>query len=176
MTSVLQKLDDAPRWKDPGWYLQIKESLTQQPDQWLSAVQGTEKLSDERAWVLLSWIEQAATALVRESSQSTLETAAFARSLLTRSLIDRRDIALVEALLRRGAQLADVSFVEAVTAGCSRAGEFGRAAHTSLMEAATTTPETHAEEGAAGSFAFRRRPAGFDVNDLEKWLEGDGTD
>lgn len=175
MRSVLQMLDEASSpADDQEWFQQLRESMERQPEQWITAVSDTGTLSDARAWTLLSWIELAASDLVRQRSQSILEAAAFARSLLVLSVIDRRDIALVEALLRRGAQLAEVSFVDSVAAGCARARELGGAGFTSLMQAAPTTPATHAEEGEGHSFTFRRRPAGFDVQELERWLaEGD---
>jgi len=174
MTTILQILDRAPSVEDKRWYLHVKDSLEQAAGEWVSAVIDVGALSDNRAWALLSWIEEAATEMVRQRSRMTLVTAAFARSLLIRSSLDSRDIALVEALLHRGALLAGLNFMDAVIAGCERAGELGQIALTSLGQASSSTPVTHSEVGQGNSFTFRRRPAGFDVADLERWLEEGG--
>jgi hypothetical protein len=121
--------------------------------------------------VLLSWVEQAATELARGGSRAVLESAAFARSLLTTSEIDDRDIAVVESLLYREAQLGGVSFAEAIEVGCARAGELAVAARETLLRADGATPATHEEAGMGRSFVFRRRPVSFDVAELERWLD-----
>ena len=91
-----------------------------------------------------------------------------------RSWLDRRDIAVVAALLRRGADLVGLNYVESVTEGCSWAEEgLGRTALDLLMHAPTSTSATHVEIGDGATFAFERRPPDFDVADLERWLEGD---
>lgn len=138
------------------------------------AVMEPDRLSDDRARTLLSWIEHSATRLVRARSGSTLAVAAFGTSLLMRSWLDRRDIAVVAALLRRGADLIGLDCVECVAEGCSWAeAGLGSAASDLLIHAPTSTSSTHVEVGDGVMFAFERRPPDFDVADLERWLEGD---
>lgn len=175
MSSILTKLDGAPQWSDERWFLDLWTSLSQQPDGWVGAARSDVGLSIDRAWTLLGWMEQAATVVARDRSQSLVEAAAFARSLLTVSEIDLRDIAIVEALLCRGAHLGGVNFERAVHIGCARAGRLGMSARRSLLRAPCSTPATHAEEGEGRSFVFRRLPAPFDVEELERWLDGDST-
>lgn len=155
--TILQLLDDALTVEDQAWYSALDRSLGQRSDKWVSAVVDAGTVSDDRAWTLLSWIEEAATELVRDRSRTTLVAAAFAMSLLTRSQLDRRDIAAVAALLRRGAILADLNFIGAVTEGCDQAGELGQAAFTLLEQAPSSTPQTHLEICQGDSFAFQRQ-------------------
>ncbi len=171
--TILQLLDDADTVYDQAWYSALERSLGQRSE-WASAVVDAGTISDERAWTLLGWIEEAATELVRHRSRTTLVTAAFAMSLLSLSLLDRRDIIVVAMLLRRGATLADLNFIDAVTEGCDQAGELGQAAFILLTQAPSITPQTHLEIGQGDSFAFQPRPPDFDVAALERWLQGDG--
>lgn len=174
--AVLVMLDNAPQHADESWFLRVEQSLSTQPDQWLAAIRTAGALSTDRAWALLSWVEVAATQVARSGSLDLVECAAFARSLLWKCELDRRDISVVESLLSRSAQVAGIhraDYAAAVKAGCARAVEFGAMAQESLLSASPSTPPSHAEEGAGASFAFRRRPASFDVEELERWLRGD---
>jgi hypothetical protein len=174
--TVLQLLDEVPVGVEPtlaeGWRLRIQGSLEDTPGDWTSAVARIGELSDEHAWSLLSWIELSATQVVRDRSRSTLATAAFAMALVLQSRLDRRDCSLVGSLLRRGAELAGLDFGGAVIDGCDRAGTMGEEAQTLLLGAPSSTPATHVESGAGATFRFARRPPDFDVDDLERWLEG----
>jgi hypothetical protein len=127
-----------------------------------------------RAWSLLAWAESTATEVVRSCSRPLLESAAFAICLVGASDRDPRDVAVVGSLLRRAAVLADLDFAESVAAGCARAEEFGALALPRLLGINPAVPPTHVEQGAGASFAFRRLPADFDVDELERWLEGEG--
>jgi hypothetical protein len=176
--TVLRLLDDYPADETPGaadaWVAQVEHSLRTDRVEWSMAVMEVDRLSDDRAWTLLSWIESSATRLVRARSGSTLAVAAFGTSLLMRSWLDRRDIAVVAALLRRGADLVGLNYIERVAEGCSWAAEgLGRAALDLLMRAPASASYTHVEIGDGVTFAFERRPPDFDVADLERWLEGD---
>lgn len=172
--SVLALLDSAPVQPDAAWYSDVEQSLSERPLEWVNAVRDAGSLGEDQAWALLSWAESAATEVVRGGSRRLLESAAFAISLLVASDLDSRDVAVVASLLRRGAHLAEIDFAESVGAGCERAAEFGAATLSRLLSAAASTPATHFEEGAEASFSFQRRRADFDVNELERWLDGDG--
>jgi hypothetical protein len=176
--TVLQLLDEIPHGAGPdsgsGWFSQIERSLEESPHEWTSAVAAIGALSDEHAWSLLSWVETAATEVVRTRSRATLTNAAFAMSLVLHSHLDRRDCSIVASLLRRGAALAGLDFAAAVADGCSRAGAMGLEAKALLLAAQDRTPSTHRETGAGSTFAFVRRTPDFDVEDLERWLEGEG--
>lgn len=88
--------------------------------------------------------------------------------------IDRRDKAVVAALLRRAAASVGIDFVASATAGCRRAGELGSWCLNWLLNVSDATPETHEEVWSGGAFTFVRKPSGFDVSDLSSWLENDG--
>ena len=90
--------------------------------------------------------------------------------MLAAGELDGRDIGVVEALSRRAAHLRGVNFGDAVEVGCASAAELGGEARKSLLSASMSTPATHMEEGDGASFFFRRRPVGFDVEELERWL------
>ena len=177
--SVLQLLDEIPRGSEPtptaGWFFEIERSLEEAPREWTSAILAIGELSDDHAWSLLSWIESAASQVVRSRSQTQLVTAAFAMSLALQSGLDRRDCSIVASLLRRAADLEGFDFSASVIEGCDRAGAMGREALALLLSAPAETPATHVEAGAGSSFSFTRRTPEFDVDDLERWLEGDGS-
>jgi len=170
---VLALLDTAPVEPDEAWYSEVEQSLSERPSDWVNAVRDAGSLGVDRAWALLSWVESAATEVVRGGSRSLLESAAFAISFLVASDLDPRDVAVVASLLRRGAQLAEVDFVDSFVAGCERAAEFGAAALSPLLSVEALTPATHTEVGEGASFTFVRRSVDFDVHELERWLEGE---
>lgn len=177
MTSVLLLLDEIPTGGDPDpesdWFRRIDESLARNPQGWTTAIARSGQLSDEHAWSLLAWIEVAATHLIRRCSRAELVTAAFAMSLVLQSGLDRRDCSIVGSLLRRASMLAELDYPSAVAEGCSRAGVFGQKAVELLLAVSAETPSTHFEAGSGETFTFTRIPPGFDVEDLERWLEGD---
>lgn len=174
MSDVLALLDAAPRHPDPTWWSRVERSLSERPSDWVSTVRSAGLLADGRAWSLLAWVELSATEVVRRRSGPLLESAAFAMCLAGASDLDPRDVAVVGSLLRRAAVLADLDFAESTAAGCAAAGEFGARALPHLLGVHAGVPPTHVEQGAGASFSFRRLPADFDVDALERWLEGDG--
>ncbi|MGC5022208.1 hypothetical protein [Micromonospora sp. DT47] len=175
--SVLMLLDEVPedlRQSPPGaWFQEIERSLEEAPQAWITAIAAIGALSDEHAWSLLSWIESAASHVVRARSRDTLVTSAFAMGLVLQSDLDRRDCSVVASLLRRAADLGGFDFAASVTQGCKRAGLMGQEALSLLVHASAETPATHVESGSAETFSFERRKPDFNVDDLERWLEGD---
>lgn len=177
MNNVLLLLDEVPvdgQGPTSDWFARVERSLRDEPQDWLSAIARVGQMSDEHAWSLLSWIEVAASLIVRTRSPNGLVTSAFAMALVLRSALDRRDCAVVASLLRRASTLADLDFKASVTEGCNRAGAIGPPARHLLVHASANLPSTHAETGAGKAFVFTRLVPGFDVSDLERWLEGDG--
>lgn len=177
MTGVLPLLDEVP--SSPGvdpagdWFSQIDRSLRRDPDGWLSTIDRIGQLSDEHAWSLLSWIEVAASHTVRTRSRLQLVTTAFAMALVLQSSLDRRDCAIVASLLRRAGELVGLDFAASINEGCELAGTLGEPARDLLGHAPARLPSTHTETGAGETFTFARQVPGFDVADLERWLEGD---
>lgn len=178
MTSVLVLLDEVPNSSETGssadWFSHIEVSLQRNPNDWVAAIARIGHLSDEHAWSLLSWIEIAASRIVRTRSLAHLATAAFAMALVLQSSLDRRDCAVVASLLRRASVLADLDYQVGVADGSNQAGANGPSAAGLLLHASPDTPSTHVESGAGETFAFTRLTPTFDVADLQRWLEGDG--
>lgn len=178
MRSVLLLLDDVPpedRVPAGDWFFTVACSLADRPQDWLTAIGRIGQLSDEHAWSLLSWIEMAASEIVRTHSPDVLVTAAFAMSLVLQSALDRRDCAIVASLLRRASVLAELDFAAGVSLGCEQAGANGQEAANLLLAASPKLPSTHLESGSGEAFVFTRAEPGFDVDDLERWLEGGGS-
>lgn len=175
--TVLQLLDEVPSPSAAppvgDWYWSLAHSIEQSPESWVACVDRIGELSDEHAWTLLSWVETAASQVVRSRSRATLVTAAFAMSLVLQSRLDRRDCSLVASLLRRAADLCGMDFPSSAVDGCERAGAKGPRALRILLTAQASTPATHMEVGNGETFIFARRSAGFDVEDLERWLDDD---
>lgn len=177
MTSVLLLLDDVPpdslEGRGDDWFFTVAASLVDNSQDWISTVARIGRISDEHAWSLLSWIEKAASHVVRTRSAKALVTSAFAMSLVLQSDLDRRDCAIVASLLRRASALADLDFAALVVEGCEQAGTTGQEALNLLLSASPRIPSTHLESGSGDEFSFVRAEADFDVDDLERWLEGD---
>ncbi len=73
----------------------VDRSLGGNPEAWTAAVGPQVRgdgLTRDRAWVLLSWVEDAASQIVAERRGDLVERAAFAMSLLEASPLDRRDV------------------------------------------------------------------------------------
>jgi hypothetical protein len=155
------------------WFDGLEDSLGSRPAEWLSDVAEVEELDDERAWALLSWIEAAASQIVRTRAKTTLDVAIFGMALLVKSRLDWRDVSVVGALLHRAAILAALRYEISVVDGCAAAGSLGEAAFPRLIRMDSATPPTHVELGSGDAFVFERRPPEFDVADLERWLEGE---
>ncbi|WP_336392844.1 hypothetical protein [Klenkia terrae] len=167
--SVLRLLDAHPGNGVPAigspWEREVEESLADRD--WRAAVQA-EGLSRDRSWVLLGWVEDAATRVARDCHRSTLTTAAYALAMLEVGRVDRRDVLVVAALLHRAADLAGLRWDRGVEDAVARAGGLGA---TWLPTVPAATPATHGESGAGRSFAFVRRPATFDPVALERRLD-----
>jgi hypothetical protein len=178
MTSVLMLLDEVPSSPDVDsagdWFVEIDRSLRRDPDDWQSSIDRIGSLSDEHAWSLLSWIEVAASQIVRTRSRLELVTTAFAMALVLQSALDRRDCAIVASLLRRASELGGLDFMASIAEGCALAGPLGQPAREFLAQASARLPSTYTEAGEGSTFTFARQGPGFDVADLERWLEGDG--
>lgn len=183
MSSVLDLLDgsppmgaDQPRSR---WWREVERSLDSERSSWVRAVgpPGSGGLAKDRAWVLLSWVEDAADAIVNQRREDLLRTTAFALSLLEASPLDRRDVMVVALLLRRASTLADLDFDRLVTAGCHDAGELGEACRpwlSRVVDSSPSPPSTHTEVREGSTLHFRRTPQDVDVDRLERWLHGKG--
>lgn len=177
MTSpVLELLDRSPATTDGAgrrsWFDDVTGSLQGAPAEWTAAAGPIEdrSLGKDRAWVLLSWVEDAASLIGRDRRPELVETAAFAMSLLEASPLDRRDVMVVAMLVRRATTLSDLDFAMLARRGCDRAGLLGARCRTWLLAITDATPSTHEETGSGATFAFRRKPAGFDPVALERKL------
>lgn len=115
-------------------------------------------------------MEDAASRGVAERRPDLVETAAFAMSLLEPSPLDRRDVMVVAALVRRGADLAGADFPALVRSGCDRAGVLGDRCLQWPWWVSDVTPDTHEEVGTGSDFRFRRKPSHIHVDRLERWL------
>jgi hypothetical protein len=176
MTWALDLLDLQRELPTADWHARLEDALERDTAAWIDAVGSPDGLSVDHAWILLSWVELTASQIPSNSRQSTLESAAFAMSLLENGPLDRRDRAVVGALLRRASELAGLDFVAGIGAGCQRAGSLGAQCLVWLRRVSSVTPSTHTETGSGQTFAFQRRQADFDVEDLERWLDNDGPD
>jgi hypothetical protein len=170
MTSVLQLLDLFGEISTSDWESRLETSFELNAASWVAEVSAPAGLSVERAWILLSWVELVASEIPRTKRRSTVENAAFAMSLLENSPLDRRDCAVVGALVHRASVLAGLDFEAGIEVGCDRAGDLGSQCFAWLRHVSSVTPETHIERGSGRTFAFQRKDADFDVNDLERWL------
>ncbi|SDD88300.1 hypothetical protein [Auraticoccus monumenti] len=123
-------------------------------------------LGHDQAWPLLSWAEDAATEVGRRGDEELVVRAVLAFCLLGASPLDRRDVQVVAALLRRACDLAGLDFLSLARTGCEAAGPLGVTCWSWLTHTSTRTPATHEEVGAGWTFTFRRRPSDFDVDRL----------
>lgn len=123
-------------------------------------------LGRDQAWVLLSWAEDAAATVVRRRDEDLVVRVVLALCLLGASPLDRRDVQVVAALLRRACDLAGLDFLALARTGCDAAGPLGRTCWGWLAHTSDRTPATREEVGAGGGFAYRRRPSGIDVDRL----------
>lgn len=167
-------LDTSPSEDDSrrrAWLADVDESLGGQPEAWTRAVEALLREGGpgrDRAWVLLSWVEDAASLIVSERRNDLVERAAFAMSLLEASPLDRRDVMLVAMLVRRASSLAGLDYLPLVRAGCDRAGPSGASCEAWLSRITEALPSTHEEVGTGRAVAFRRRPHDIDVARLEQ--------
>lgn len=179
MDSVFLLLDEIPAGSEPdpgsGWFGRIAESLDRDPEAWMAAIVGVGELSDAHGWSLLSWVEVAASQVVRTRSSEVLVRAVFAMALVLESALDPRDCAIVGSLLRRACILVNLDYAACVIDGCNRAGVFGPRARDFLEHVSVNLPSTHFESGVGETFMFSRYAPDFDVADLERWLKGEGS-
>ena len=160
--SPLVLLDD---WSKPGWWLEVAERLRSAPGDWIRSVED-EGLDTDRAWVLLGWVEDAASALVSTARADLLHAACFAISLLETGPLDRRDVMVVAMLLRRAAVQTGLDFGAAVRAGCAAAGDFGTRCAEWLSGVSDALPTTHEQVGTGRGARFRRLPSTIDTDEL----------
>jgi len=170
MTDSPLALLDAGAGPDvPGsWGRDMAGSLGRDRASWLRVV-GTQPqvgLSREQGWILLAWVEDAASELAGDGSRRLLETACFAISLLEASPLDRRDVIVVAMLLRRAAGLAGLDFAAAVRDGCAAAGDLGTRCAEWLAGVSDALPATHEQVGTGRETRFRRRPSTIDTDEL----------
>lgn len=174
--SVLELLDRSPSSahvaERRAWLADVERSLQERPTEWIAAAGPPEdrSLGKDRAWVLLSWVEDVASLIGRETRAELVESAAFAMSLLEASPLDRRDVMVVAMLVRRAATVSGLDFTVHARRGCDRAGLLGARCRVWLLQVTDATPSTHEETGSDASFGFRRKPAGFDPAALERKL------
>ena len=183
MTSVLDLLERRPveggDGPGSGWHAEMTASLGSAQQEWLRAAgrPGSEQLSRDHAWVLLSWVESSVDPVVNERRKDLVRTSGFALSLLEGSPLDRRDVMVVALLLRRACTLAELDFVRLVTAGCRDAGDLGEACLpwlSAVVDTSPATPSTHEEVWEGSTVHFRRKPQDIDIERLERWFHRKG--
>lgn len=153
------------------WFSRVEQSLGTEPGRWLGpALAGA--LDQDRAWRLLSWVEGAASAIADGRTPGRVSLAALAMSLLEASPLDRRDVMVVAALVRRAAEIAGLDYPQLVRAGCAAAGSLGEECLQWLWWASSEVPSTYEEVGSGASTRFRRKPSDIDIARLEGWLKG----
>lgn len=154
--SVVDLLDE---YSEQQWAEEVERSLREDTDRWLRAADHGD-LSRDRSWILLAWVESAASDVVISRRPELVETAALAMSLLEDGPLDRRDVMVVASLVRRAALLARLEFTGLADGGCQRAGTRGRRCAEWLSQVSPDTPPTHVEVGSGDGFRFERVPPG----------------
>lgn len=185
MTSVLGILDDAPPRESRElrrlWDGDVQRSLSTHASEWLEAVQvsdGRERgLDRDRGWWLLAWVEDAASLVASQRSEDLIATSAFAMSLLEASPLDRRDVLVVAALVRRASLVVGLDYRGPVRSGCRAAGQLGEAMEPWLLQASHDLPSTYEQVGSGSEIEFRRTPSDLGMSEEEamRWL-GEGRD
>jgi hypothetical protein len=154
---ALALLDDWPAdaARQPDWRAAVERSLRRDRPKWIA---GADELTRDRSWVLLGWSETAASLVVagRRGRASRVRAIAFAFAVLAASPLDRRDIQVVAALVRRACVLAGLDFHRLARRGCRHAGALGDGTWAWLRNAPASTPATHRETGTGSSFLFER--------------------
>ena len=144
MTSVLGILDNVPPGDDRElrrlWHKDVQRSLSTHESEWVEAVQVPEALDRDRAWWLLAWVEDAAALVASERSEELIALTAFAMALLEASPLDRRDVLVVAALVRRASLIVGLDWRGPVRRGCRSAGALGESMETWLLKASQELP------------------------------------
>ena len=179
MTSVLGILDDVP----PGderelrrlWDDDVLRSLTAHAADWVAAAEAPDALDRDRGWWLLAWVEDAASLVASRRSEELVRAAAFAMSLLEASPLDRRDVLVVGALVRRAATIVGLDWGGPVRAGCRAAGRLGEAAQPWLLNVSHDLPPTYEQVGSGSDIEFRRQGSevGMTEDEALRWLGGE---
>jgi hypothetical protein len=122
-------------------------------------------LSSKRAWALLSWVEGMATLIARVRDVDVLGRAIFASLWVGASnVIDLRETLLVCGLLRRGADVADLDFIEEVRRVEEVVGPHDL--FPLIRGVSAKLPPNYDEVPVMGGVEFRRKRSRVDVDDL----------
>jgi hypothetical protein len=182
MTSVLGLLDDVPPGDERDlrrlWDEDVLRSLTAHAADWVAAAEVPGALDRDRGWWLLGWVEDAASLVAARQSDDLVRGAAFAMSLLEASPLDRRDVLVVAALVRRASTIVGLDYRGAVRAGCGRAGKRGETMERWLLQASQDLPPTYEQIGSGSEVEFRRSQSdrGLTEEEAEQWLAEDWRD
>lgn len=172
MTAVASLLDSWSEDRSNLWRSDVEASLGADSEAWLAAVSaGT--LNQDRWWLVLSWVEHAASAIAATGRPELVELSAFALSLLENGPVDGREAMLVGGLVRRAAKHAGLDFLPLVAGGCARAGARGEQCLRWLSKATDRLPPTHREVGEGRTFRFERKPKTFDEQAFIRRLKGE---
>lgn len=176
--SVLEHLDRQPPATDPShaaWQAELVDSLTRDPAGWADAVgdPGSETLSRNRSWILLSAVEQLATPIADGGPADLVVAAATGLSVLEASPVDRRDRMLVGSVLRNASALSGLDFESAVRRGCAPMGELGASCLEWLQHVDDRLPRTHEIVREGQRVVVRRVVSDVDVAGLERWFRGE---
>lgn len=86
MKSVVELLDiphELDKSSTESWAMRMVDSLTRVGPEWLEAAGRSGTISEDRAWVLLSWVELTANMVSRDRDRRQLEVSVFAISLIS---------------------------------------------------------------------------------------------
>lgn len=172
MSTAVELLDSWTASREESWDVEMELSLGTGPDAWLAAADDGE-LTRDRWWVLLSWVERAASAIAATRRAELVELVAFALSVLEDGPVDGREAMAIAALVRRGASHAGLDFLALIRPGCARAGSRGEQCLRWLSRASDRLYRTHREVGQGTSFRFERVPSNIDVDALTRWAKGE---
>lgn len=176
MTSVLGILQNVPTLEDRElrrlWDEDVQRSLATHESDWLEAAQVPDALDRDRAWWLLAWVEDSASLVASKRSEELIALTAFAMSLLEASPLDRRDVLVVAALVRRASLVVGLDWRGPVERGCRSAGALGESMERYLLNASHELPSVYEQIGSGSDIAFRRIPSAVGMTEEEalKWL------
>ncbi|GAA2073015.1 hypothetical protein GCM10009821_09020 [Aeromicrobium halocynthiae] len=157
--------DDGSTAEREAWSRRLETSLASESGWWVDRVgsTGSQDLSTSEAWVLLGWVETAASRIGTEGRADLVERVAFILALREAGPLDRRDRSVVASPVRRAAEVRGLEFEDLVETGCDRAGALGRACLDWLLEESPEVPLTHRKvPTGSGGVAFVRESASRD--------------